>query len=274
MLYQEYAPLAALAPFVDRLWTLEGHASMLGGALQPVLPDGRPEVILHLGEKFERVHPDGHQERQDDLLFAGQMTSQLVLRPTGSIKVLGIRFEPFGAAALFRVPQHELAGLTVDLAAVSTPLAGALRRVQETASSLAEAATAAQHALIPFVTPARPDPRICYAVNEIKRFRGTLSVDRLASSTGLTRRHLERQFQQQVGVGPKRLARITRFQHALQLLEGTESTQRGTMTAAACGYADQAHFIRDFRDLAGCAPTAHLLRQAELTRFFIDRERR
>ena len=271
MHYEEHEPLAVLVPLVDRLWTLEGHASMLGGALQPVLPDGRPEVILHLGEKFERVHPDGQQERQNDLLFAGQMTSQLVLRPTGAIKVLGIRFEPFGAAALFRVPQHELAGLTVDLAAVSAPLARGLRHVQETARSLAEAVSAAQHALLPFVTPARPDPRIRYVVHEIKRFRGAVSVDRLASSTGLTRRHLERQFQQQVGVGPKRLARITRFQHALQLLEGTESTQRGAMTAAACGYADQAHFIRDFRDLAGCAPTEHLLRRAVLTGFFVDR---
>jgi len=101
-----------------------------------------------------------------------------------------------------------------------------------------------------------------------------VSIDRISTATGLTRRHLERQFRQQVGVGPKRLARISRFQHALQLLDSTDSTQRGTLTAAACGYADQAHFIRDFKDLAGCPPTAHLLRQAELTRFFIDKRAR
>lgn len=274
MHYAEYTPLPVLAPFVDRLWTLEGHASMLGGALQPVLPDGRPELILHLGDQFERVHLDGREERQNDLLFAGQMTSQLVLRPTGAIRVLGIRLEPFGAAALFRVPQFELAGMTLDLGAVSAPLARALRQVQETASSLADVAASAQDALVPFVMQSRPDPRIRHAVAEIKRLRGSVSVDRLAECTGLTRRHLERQFQQQVGVGPKRLARITRFQRAVQLLEGLDCSQRGTVTAAACGYADQAHFIRDFRALAGCPPTEHLLRQAVLTGFFVDRSKR
>jgi len=269
--YEEHRPLPALTPFIERVWTLEGHASMLGGALQPVLPDGRPELILHLGDRFDRIPHEGRPERQHDLIFAGQMTSQLVLRPTGTIKVVGLRFEPFGASALFQIPQHELAGLTLDLAAVSPPLARALRRVQETASCLASASVAAQQALVPFLSHARPDLRIRHAVNQITRRHGVVSIDRISTATGLTRRHLERQFRQQVGVGPKRLARISRFQHALQLLDSTDSTQRGTLTAAACGYADQAHFIRDFRDLAGCAPTAHLLRQAELTRFFIDR---
>jgi AraC-like DNA-binding protein len=239
--------------------------------LQPVLPDGRPELILHLGDRFERVHQEGRTERQEDLIFAGQMTSQLVLRPTGAIKVLGIRFEPFGASALFRVPQHELAGLTLDLAAVSATLARELRRVQETAESLAVAAIGAQRALLPFLSGAAPDPRIRHAVNEITRRRGVVSIERISAATGLTRRHLERQFRQQVGVGPKRLARITRFQHALRLLEDSDSSQRGTLTAATCGYADQAHFIRDFKALAGCAPTEHLLGQAELTGLFVDR---
>lgn len=271
MQYEEYRPLPQLAPFVDRLWTLEGHASMLGGALQPVLPDGRPELILHLGDRFERIHPEGHEERQPDLIFAGQLMSQLVLRPTGVIKVLGIRFQAFGASALFRVPQDELAGLTLDLAAISPTLTRALRRVQETASSLAVASIAAQRALLPFLNEATPDRRIRYAVDEIGRRRGVVSIDRLSADTGLTRRHLERQFQRQVGLSPKQLARITRFQRALQLLEASDSSQRGTLTAAACGYADQAHFIRDFKAFAGCPPTEHLLNQAVLTGFFVAR---
>jgi AraC-like DNA-binding protein len=84
----------------------------------------------------------------------------------------------------------------------------------------------------------------------------------------MTRRHLERKFLSTVGMAPKRLARITRFQHALRILEDSGSDSRGTETAATCGYADQAHFIRDFRDLAGCPPGEHLLRQGELTGVF------
>jgi len=35
-----------------------------------------------------------------------------------------------------------------------------------------------------------------------------------------------------------------------------------------CGYVDQAHFVREFRELAGCLPGAHLLRDAQLAGFF------
>jgi AraC-like DNA-binding protein len=96
-------------------------------------------------------------------------------------------------------------------------------------------------------------------------------MDALAAHVGVTARHLERQFKQAVGISPKRLARITRFQRALRMFERFDLPQRGTHTAAMCGYADQAHFIRDFSEFAGCAPGAHLLRRAELNEFFSSR---
>ena len=86
-------------------------------------------------------------------------------------------------------------------------------------------------------------------------------------------RHLERRFLDVVGISPKRLSRITRFQAALQALQTAGQDGTGAATAAAFGYADQPHFIREFRELAGCTPSAHLLQQAALTGFFITGSR-
>lgn len=267
MQYAEYPPIPQLEPVVALLWTLSGHASTLGPDTQPVLPDGRPELILHLGDAFERVHADGSIERQPKLLFAGQLKSQLLLRPTGAIGVLGVRFHPFGAAALFPEPQDDLAGLTIGVDKYSVPLSLVLDEVRESAADLEDGVVRVQHALLPWLRPERIDPRIRTVVQTIDRELGEVSIDALAGSVSMTRRHLERLFITTVGVTPKRLARITRFQHALRILEG----RAGTYTAATCGYADQAHFIRDFRDLAGCPPGEHLLRQFELTGFFTSR---
>ena len=93
----------------------------------------------------------------------------------------------------------------------------------------------------------------------------------IAVGLAMTRRHLERRFMDSVGISPKRLARITRFQRALRVLEASESKRTGAITAAMCGYADQPHFIREFRELAGCSPGEHLLRQGEITGFFVRR---
>ena len=102
------------------------------------------------------------------------------------------------------------------------------------------------------------------------RVGGAVAIGDLSGSAGVSSTHLAQRFKELIGVTPKRLARIARFQHALALLDQME-TAPSTRTAAACGFADQAHFVRDFRDLAGVPPSEHLLTRAELTGFFRDR---
>lgn len=271
MQYAEVPPLPRLAGIVDRLWTLSGDATSLGADTQPVLPDGCPELIMHFGDAFERVYANGVVERQSAIIFAAQLTSQLLLRPTGLIRVLGVRFHPYGAAALIKAPQHELTGMTIGVDALDGPLSRALQEVRDSTADLDEAVTRVQHTLLRWLEPDRIDPRVRCAVQAISRRRGLVSIDGVAAGVSTTRRHLERRFLESVGVTPKRLARITRFQHALRILEESDSPARGTHTAATCGYADQAHFVRDFRDLAGCPPGEHLLRQGELTGVFTSR---
>ena len=269
MEYREFAPIAQLADAVDRIWLLEGEAPPAGAAPEPILPDGRPELILHVGDPFERLDAGG-PARQASVLYAGQVTSPLVLRPTGRVAVVGVRFHPHGAAAVLLPPQHELAGLTLGVEAISAPLRRALLPVQESAVDLLQAAVGIQRVLASWIRPSRIDPRVRFAVETIERSLGRMPVDDVARAAGITRRHLERRFLETVGITPKRLARITRFQRAVQALQG-ESRGGGAATAAACGYADQSHFIRDFREFAGCSPAEHLLRDGLLTGFFIDR---
>ena len=274
-------PVAALASVVDRIWVLEGQAGAGDDDPQPVLPDGRPELVIHLGDRFEQVVdsdvavPPRIQQRilQPSVIFAGQLTEQLLVRPTGRVTVLGIRFLPHGAASLFHEPQQMLAGRMLDVGALAARLERDLRRVLDCEGDLQRGADLVQDVLLRWMRPDRVDPRVRYAVDAIDRSHGRLTVERLAAATGVTRRHLERQFLTTVGITPKRLARITRFQQALRMLEHAEPVRTGADTALRCGYTDQSHFIREFRALAGCTPSQHLLRTAELTGFFIREPR-
>lgn len=269
MRYSEFRPTPPLAGIVECVWTLDGHAREMADA-QPVLPDGRPEIVLHLGDPFERVHPDGGRERQPSVIFAGQLLAPLDLRATGRIAVVGIRLQPHGAPSLLRESQHRLVGHTVALEALSSSLRRALDDACARGRGTHDTGQIVQEVLAARVDIDAMDSHVRAAVSHIHRAQGLISMDVLAAGVGVTTRHLERQFKQAVGISPKRLARITRFQRALRVFDRLDSPQRGTLTAAECGYADQAHFVRDFAEFAGCAPGTHLLRRAELNGFFVS----
>lgn len=268
--YNIHPVAAPLAPMVECLWTLEGDAAELGGEVQSILPDGRPEIVLHFGDRFNRLADDDRLiERQAEILFAGQLPGELRLQPTGRISLLGVRLRPDAAAALLAPPQDELTGLTLALDLIARPLARSLADVRDAAAGPREALAAVQQTLTEHVDATRLDPAVRAAIDAIERTAGAISIEDVARQSGMSRRQLERRFKALVGLPPKRLARIARLQRALRLLDSLEARDRGARTAAECGYADQAHFVRDCRELFGIAPAASLEQRALLTGFFL-----
>ena len=79
----------------------------------------------------------------------------------------------------------------------------------------------------------------------------------LATELGCSRKHLAARFREYVGLPPKLVARMLRFRHASDCLLGASSFSLPEV-AAACGYYDQAHLHRDFRDFAQTTPTAYV----------------
>jgi len=102
-------------------------------------------------------------------------------------------------------------------------------------------------------------PEIEHAWARLDTSRGAVSVAAIAAETGWSRRHLSDRFGAEVGLPPKTVARILRFERVTDALR----VQRGAALAEiayACGYADQAHLNRDFRAFAGTTPTDFVAR--------------
>jgi AraC-type DNA-binding domain-containing proteins len=84
---------------------------------------------------------------------------------------------------------------------------------------------------------------------------GQIRVDDLVSRTALSASQFQRRFTRQVGMTPKRYARLVRFNRALVARRnGPERSWTGILHEL--GYFDQAHFIREFRMFAGISPTS------------------
>jgi AraC-like DNA-binding protein len=79
------------------------------------------------------------------------------------------------------------------------------------------------------------------------------SVREASARAGISERQLARRFAARVGVAPKVFARVMRLRRAASALAGGASP---LAAASAAGYADQAHFTREAKGLAGATPSA------------------
>src|SRR5215471_3385981 len=272
MNYSEHRPGAALAPWIECAWFASGATVRPAAAPERVLPDGCVEWVFHFGDPFLRWSADGRSEKQPSSFVVGEMTRPLFVSPSGRVSTMGVRFRPGAAYRFLPVPLEDLTDSAVPTAdlwrAEGRDLENSLHESRGEEDRLA---AIAGFLLGRLSRESSKRPRLDEAVRLLIETRGRMTVERLSRRIGWSRRQLEREFLRGVGIPPKALDRILRFQNALRLA-GSAPSPSWAGIAADCGYADQAHLVREFRELSGATPTEPDL-AGELTRNFVAPER-
>lgn len=264
MKYLEFQPSESLKRFIKCYWILEDDAAAT--AVQTIVPDGRAELIINLASPFEHQKDQGWQ-RQPSCFVVGQITGPLMVRPNGPAKILGVRFRPEGARHLLGIPMNELTNSVVAVAEISPRLQRRLERLGELRSLTAQVAEL-DRIMSGCAADAEEDARMGFAVREFERAGGLIGIERLADRIGLSSRQFERRFRNAVGISPKLFSRMQRFQLIFQVMDQPQANWIDT--AIQCGYYDQAHLIRDFREFSGKTPTALLAQEFDLARYFLQ----
>jgi AraC-like DNA-binding protein len=244
-------PAAALRPFVERYrgYRLEGHP--------PATHHGVPSRYLPFMLSFDRPVVSTEASRW---AFAGGLhDSAATIIHDGNQHGMAIQVTPMGARVLFGLPGGALAGTVVDL----EELLGAFARELYERAAAATTWDARFDVLDEVLTraarrrledPPEPPSEVIRAWRRLVATGGGVEIGELAADVGWSRRHLSEKFRTEVGLSPKVAARVLRFERARHLL--SLPTRPGLAAAAAsCGYYDQAHFTREWSELAGCTPT-------------------
>jgi AraC-like DNA-binding protein len=268
MRYTEIRPSDRFARYVKCFWTLESSSAPVGNAPEPVMPDGSIELIFNFADPFRRYHADGSVETQPRSIIAGQMRGFAVIEACGGIDLFGVRFMHAGAAPFFRFPINELTDQIPDLNFVLSGFGRETEARMQDACSTLERVSIIEEALLGLLERDEPFDRIVEAAaGLIAKNSGSIPIDRLANSMGVNGRRLERQFQQKLGLSPKRFSRIIRFQGFLNAAAIRD--QSILDTALSFGYYDQAHLIREFREFSGKTPAAFFENEHKLSEVFL-----
>lgn len=251
--YTERDPSPQLARYVRCVWSFEDDAG--GGALQRIVPDGRPELVVHCVEPYREVEGT-RTVLQPRILFAGQLTRPLWLQAGVRSRVIGVRFHPAGAHCFLGVPVEPFTDARVGLAALWREEEASLWGEIEAGSEMAGRMEALERFVERRIAAGGvvEDEVVSQCVAAMEQQAGAVAVDEIADRAGIGRRQLERRFLKAVGISPGTLADILRFRRVFDAIEH-DSARPWTDAAAAAGYYDQSHLVRDFRRFVGCTPT-------------------
>ncbi len=274
---------------------LRGLVSWYSGYRQEGLPPGRHRglpspyltliITLHDPLTVAR-HPDPADPPGEYRTLAGGLhTTPAVITHPGRQSGIQLALSPLGARALLGCPAGALAGIDVDGSEVLGDVARDLHeRLGEAESWPARFALLDQILLDHADLDQRVTPDIAEAWRLLTRSGGTVGAGELARRVGWSPRYLQRRLQAETGLTPKAAARVTRFDRARRTLQRQAATpaipagRAGpgpslasprpasprpaspslASLAAECGYYDQAHLAREFRELAGCPPSTWL----------------
>ena len=178
----------------------------------------------------------------------------------GQRAALEVKLMPLGAYRLRGLPLRELTGEVVALGDVF----GTPGRVLGERITLASNWSSRFDLLDAFLSDRLANgiaahPLVEQAWLRLRQTAGRAAIGALAAELGASRRHLNALFTEQVGLGPKTAARLLRFERIRSRLQ--EEPQRWAEIAYDCGYCDQPHMNREFRELAGVTPSDFLARQ-------------
>lgn len=254
MNYQTYPPHPDLESLVKCYWTLEVPAET-DAVRQRIVPDGSLEMAFILGDDIKRYTSENEYIIQPRVMVIGQITEPFFVEPTGYVNSFAVSFYPYGFASFVSTP-------IIDLANKETPLAALFG--EKTAKDLGQKIVKAEdtQARIKIIEnflfqrlsdQVFIDCIVKATIDTMFLTSGNTSIKESLKDDLSKRRQLERKFTKLVGISPKRLSNLIRLQTALSMMLN-QPTDSLIEIAHQCGYYDQSHFIKAFKEFTGTTP--------------------
>jgi AraC-like DNA-binding protein len=255
VIYLEQNPSPALSAVVDKLWFIS--TPPVPHQYERVLPDGRFQIIISLTDDPLIDCTSSGPRPMSSSVVAGPDCVYRISATRNMAAHVGLVLHSGGFSSLAREKASQFLGKNIALEDIWN--------IDELRDRLIEKRSMPQLALAiadHFLVGQLSNTRSVSTVRAASKMLAHLSVRETARQLGFSERRLHGLFRDEVGVSPKQWARLRRFNRITALLH-QEADLRWSELAIECGYADQAHFSRDFKAFAGIDPTTYIASQGK-----------
>lgn len=257
MTYHEIKPGKPLQPYVKCYFVYEADTAVTFE--DTVFPSGCTEIIFNLGSGNWHTFNGETFVTTPPIELWGQLARPLSIKSTGRNIMLGIRLLPHGAAAILNdnisLFNNQVSSYT-DINGKN--VSGLHNQLLETSSWSKRIALVETYLLQQLSLSTKRLPKLAVVNDLMYALRHQdipLTMETMAARYGITARYMQQLFLQHTGLTPKLYSQIHRFQKSLQLVTAGDISL--TSIAYECGYADQSHFIKEFKTFTGYTPSGY-----------------
>jgi AraC-like DNA-binding protein len=257
MTYTSCIPAPPLNAYIDDFYYIDGPAPY---PRQKALPVASSNLMINLGDPFVVYKADQAEAliTCTDSWWVGVWDTYHSVDWPPNVQFYGVHFKPGGAYAFLQFPLSEMSGQVVPLDTIWGNFACEIRERLSAAPTVQAGFAVLECLLLARLCEApRSQGLVRYAVSEIARHQGALSIRGLSQQIDISQNHLNTQFKRLVGTPPKEVARLYRFAHALRLIDSSPFIDL-TCIAHQAHFYDQSHFNRDFVGFSGHSPSEYV----------------
>lgn len=254
----QIAPAIELSPYIKHYLFLE-NAELASKKLR-LFSDGNTGMVLTFGGNLiSNNHGDEPLNYPNSFLY-GQISQFKDLHSVGRTGIIIVVFQPFGINHLLGIAAHEIKD---GIIATENIFGRHGSLLYEKLAEQPYLETKLQLLNTFFI---KQSPRKVHSnqnlihstLHYILKNKGAISVNHLVKYTGYTERHIERIFNESIGLNPKKFGNIVKLHFFLNLLKYKSMQSNMTDLCYEAGYSDQSHLIKEFKKYTGITPTQYL----------------
>ena len=252
-------PRGELRGHIQSIWLFESDSGLPASDVSMAAPNGCPKLVVNFENSLiSSVHGRAKETTEQSLSFVGIRSLPVVLStPPRRTSFLGIEFRPSAVFPIFGIPMNELTNRLVPAASISSLFNGSFADQVWNQRGIPAKVDVVQHLLVEALGRGQSRNRLIeYCVEYLRRTNGAEPISALEDKTGYGRRALEVLFKKHVGVSPKALAGIFRFQWFYRNFARERSYESVKEHVYEMFY-DQSHFTNEFRKMTGFSPRSY-----------------